>query len=390
MKEALKRFKNLARLLMALLAAVFYCYPSRGIFVLGLTGTKGKSLTLELINAALEKAGKKTALLSSARVKMGGESEENLTGNTMPGRAFVQRFLRRAVDRKMDYVLIEVTSEGIARHIHERIDWDAGLFLNLHPEHIEAHGSFENYRSTKVEFFKYIAERSRKNPKYFFINKDDPNAKYFEEAAAKNKIIYFGGGFLSANYAAAETVARTLGLDEKIIKEALKEFKGLPGRMEFVQKEPFIVLIDYAHTPESLAEIYKYAVSLNPRKIIGVLGSAGGGRDKWKRPKLGEIAAGFCDELVLTNEDPYDEPPLEIIEEIGRGVEESGSEVKLYKILDREEAIEKAVSLAGKGDAVLITGKGSEPYIHLARGRKLAWSDKKIALQALAQNEEKI
>lgn len=390
MKETLKRFKDLVRLLMASLAAVFYRCPSRGIFVLGLTGTKGKTLTLELINAVLERAGKKTALLSSTRIKIDRESGENLTGNTMPGRAFIQRFLRRAVDRKMDYVLIEVTSEGIARHIHEHIDWDAGLFLNLHPEHIEAHGSFENYRSAKVEFFKYIAECSRKKPKYFFINKDDFNAKYFEEAAAKNKIIYFGGGFLRANYAAAEAVGRTLGLDEKIIKEALEEFKGLPGRMEFIQKKPFIVLIDYAHTPESLAEVYKYAVSLNPRKIIGVLGSAGGGRDKWKRPKLGEIAAGFCDELVLTNEDPYDEDPLEIIEEIGRGAEESGSEVNLYKILDREEAIEKAVSLAGEGDAVLITGKGSEPYIHLARGKKLPWSDKKTALQALAQNEEKI
>ena len=151
----------------AFLGALFFGFPSRRIFVLGVTGTKGKSTVLELINVILEAAGKKTALLSSIRIKIGKQSQKNYIGNTMPGRAFIQRFLRQAVKAGCDYALIEVTSQGVLQHRHRFIKWDAALFTNLAPEHIEAHGSFENYRGTKISFFTHIGLYSEKKFKQF-------------------------------------------------------------------------------------------------------------------------------------------------------------------------------------------------------------------------------
>lgn len=409
--------------LLTFLGNRFYGQPSRSIFVLGVTGTKGKSTVLELTNAILEAAGKKTALLSSIRRKIGNRSEQNLTGNTMPGRFFIQKFLRAAVQAGCEYALIEVTSEGVAQHRHRFIDWDAAIFTNLSPEHIERHGSFENYRSAKVGFFKSLAF-SKKEKKYFFINAEDRNRRHFEEAAEltpNREIIFFSrdnfvhneigrrygleskvgrrliGDWLLADFnlenaAAAVAFVRTRGIDWPVIEKALSNFRGAPGRLEFVQKTPFAVVVDYAHTPDSLRQVYE---TLKPNsfkkrsanKMICVLGSAGGGRDKWKRPEMGKIAATYCDKVVLTNEDPYDEEPQEIVRQIENGFLEAVKS-KLgpddhFHILDRRAALKYAIELAKKGDVVVVTGKGSEPWLHLARGEKIPWSEKKIIEEIL-------
>ena len=377
--------KTVYHYLLAWLGDLIYRRPSRKIFVLGVTGTKGKTTVLELIAFILERAGKKTAVSSSLRYLH--------SAMTMPGRFFLQRFLRQAVKNSCDYALIEVTSEGVRQHRHRFINWDGAMFLNLAPEHIEAHGSFEKYRKAKLDFFRHHSGKI----KTFFINKDDSNARYFIDAARDGQVVLYGksdlpsqlpGEFNQYNISAAAAFARSQGIDEEVIKKAVAEFPGVPGRMEFIQRQPFAVVIDYAHTPDSLREVYRTlrSKSANPEsamrdpKLICVLGAAGGGRDKWKRPEMGKIASQYCDAVVLTNEDSYDETPEEIIFQIENGL---ANHKNYFKIIDRREAIKKAIGLARPGDMVVVTGKGNESWIHLKKGKKIPWSDRGVVLELL-------
>lgn len=399
-----KFFKSTYHCLLAWLGSVIYNRPSRQIYVLGVTGTKGKSTVLELVNAILEKAGKKTALLSSVRIKIDVLTEKNLTDNTMPGRFFIQKFLRQAVDAKCDYALLEVTSEGVRQYRHRFIDFDTALFLNLAREHIESHGSFEKYRSTKVSFFSDVAIFSKKSRKLFFINQEDLNNGFFVDAVrGRGEVYYFNreeflikklgrrrsalGDWLSADFnlenaAAAARVTEILGIDWPTIKSALSSYKGLEGRMDSIQEKPFRVVVDYAHTPDSLEKVYKN-LSAKSQRLVCILGSAGGGRDKWKRPEMGRIASEYCKYIVLTDEDPYDEDPKNILKAVKSGIFNEFPEANIYEILDRRDGIKKAISLAKRGDTVIITGKGSENWIHVANGQKIPWNERKVVEEVL-------
>jgi UDP-N-acetylmuramoyl-L-alanyl-D-glutamate--2,6-diaminopimelate ligase len=397
--------------LLAYFGHLLYGAPSKKIFVIGITGTKGKTTALEFINIILETAGKKTALFSSTTRKIGKERRKNPTETTMPGRFALQRFFRGAVQAGCGYALVEVTSEGVTKHRHRFIHWDAAVFLNIHAEHIEAHGSFEDYLGAKLDFFRYV-KHSRKKKKYFFINKDDSRAPDFHEAAELTKrkdIIFFSrddvsralneinneynpdwllADFNAENAAAANAVARTLGIGDEEVWNAFRNFKGLKGRMDFACKEPFAVVVDYAHTPNSLLKVYENLrrppLFKKGSRLICVLGSAGGGRDKWKRPELGRIAAHHCDQIFLTDEDPYDEKPMKILEDIKMGIPSDETPVPpVEMVLDRREAIEKAILVAEAGDVVVITGKGSEEWIHVANGEKIPWDDRKTAEEIL-------
>ncbi len=407
----------------------FHGAPSRKIFVIGVTGTKGKTTTLELLNAMLEAAGKRTALLSSLRVKVGERTEKNPTTNSMPGRSRIQRFLRDAVHAKCGYALIEVTSQGVVQHRHRFINWNIGIITNLHPEHIESHGSFEKYRAAKLGFLQYVVKKGGK----VFLNRDDENFPFFAHAlearggggkAGSPRVIAYaredarldeylpkdtplsaslGGGaargarggvnggarpkfllsdFNERNIATAAAVARELGVSDKTIAGALAHFNGVPGRMEFVTAGPYTAIADYAHTPDSLEAAYRAAKPApSPHypepKLICVLGAAGGGRDRWKRKAFGEIAAAYCDEIVLTDEDPYDEDPREIVREVRSGILGGDPDLaNVYEVMDRREAIRKAVALARPGDVVIGTGKGSEDWIHVAWGGKIPWNER--------------
>jgi len=175
--------KGIYHYLLAWIGSMFYRHPSTDIYVIGVTGTKGKSSTVELINTLLESQGKKTALVSSIRFKIDRENKKNDTGMTMPGRFFLQRFLRKAVRKGCEYAIIEVTSQGIKQHRHRFIDFDVAVFLNLRPEHIEAHGSFETYRRIKAKFFRDVARKSKAPQKLFFVNDEEPSKEYFIAAA---------------------------------------------------------------------------------------------------------------------------------------------------------------------------------------------------------------
>lgn len=407
----LSYIKNLYHLALAGLMAVLYGFPSRKLYVLGVTGTKGKSTIIALISAILGAAGKRVAFLSSVEVRMGDAVEKNKTSMTMPGRGYLQRFLARAAKSKCDYALLEVTSQGVAQYRHRFIDFDAALVTNLHPEHIESHGSFSAYRDAKCRFFADV-RRSRKPNKLFFINAAMAERPCFEDAVGNNEIIFFEredfvntdlknhynldsaaaksmlsswlqNDFNLENVAAAVAFARTQNIPDNIIFQALQDFHGVSGRIEYVARKPFAVIVDYAHTPDSLEAVYK-AASANGEKLICVLGAAGGGRDKWKRPKMGEIAAKYCQEIILTNEDPFDEPPMQILEDIEKGIFGAAREVQYEKILDRREAIAKAIAIASPGDAVILTGKGSEQSIRVAGGKKLPWNERAIVEEILS------
>ncbi len=402
--------------LMAFLSALIYRFPSRKIFVLGVTGTKGKTSTVEIISSILEEAGYKTAVASSLRFKINKEFQKNEHKMTMTCRFFTKKLLRKAVNEKCQYALLEMTSEGAAQHRHKFIKLNALVFTNLAPEHIESHGSFENYRNAKLKLFKALGKSKTKN-KIIIVNEDDKNADYFLNFDVPQKIKYglknlesyelksdgidfqingqkisskLYGEFNLYNILAAIAFAKSQNIKVGTIKKAIEKFSGIEGRMEEIKLEPldsargeqnFNVIVDYAHTPDSLEKVYK--VFQNTRKIC-VLGSAGGGRDKWKRPKMGKIAATHCDKIILTNEDPYDENPRQILSEIKSGISKSKFLISnVNEILDRREAIRKALELAQAGDIVIITGKGAEPWLMGTNGTKIKWDDRQIAREEL-------
>lgn len=386
-RSVFKFFQPYYHRLLAKAAAIIYGFPSRNLRVIGVTGTNGKTTLVHLLTAVLEASGEPVASASSLRFKIRNNEWKNTLKMTMPGRFAVQKFLRNAVRAGCKYAVIEVTSEGIKQFRHEGIDFYMAILTNITPEHIESHGTFSNYRAAKAELFK--------KAKIHILNGEDPSIEYFMKIPAKEKIVYtkkdlpkdfnlkLPGEFNIENAVAAYYAAKYLGVELQIIKSVLESFENVPGRMEFVQRDPFAVVVDYAHTPDALAKVYK--TLKNSGKLICVLGSAGGGRDKWKRPEMGKISARYCDRIILTNEDPYDENPKYIIGDVEKGVLfGASSQAMEYKIiLDRREAIHEAVKIAGVGDTVVVTGKGAEPWMMLAGGKKLPWDDREAAREEL-------
>lgn len=371
---------------LAFLGAIIYRFPSRKLIVIGVTGTNGKSTVVELASKILAAAGYKVASLSSIKFKIGGKEWPNTLKMTMPGRFKLQRFLRQALNSGSKYAVLEVTSEGIKQYRHKFIDFEVAVFTNLSPEHIETHGSFENYRAAKGKLFKITKG-------VHIINLDDENAEYFLRFPAKKKYSYglnkgdinnkdiqfklrLIGDFNIYNALAATCVGLSQGINLEICKKVLEAAGGIPGRMQEVISSPFKVFVDYAFTPNALEKVYQtLTTNHKPQttKLICVLGACGGGRDKWKRPVLGKLAAKYCQEVIVTNEDPYDEDPMEIINQVAAGTREMA-----IKILDRREAIRKSLELAKPNDLVVITGKGCEPWICLKRAKKIPWDDRTV------------
>lgn len=398
--------------LLAFLAAAAYGFPSHKIKVIAVTGTKGKTSTAEILSAIFEEAGLKTAVLGTLHFKIGQEKERNLFKMTMPGRFFVQKFLKKAVKNKCDYAILEITSEAVKQFRHKFIALNALIFTNLAPEHIESHGSYEKYKQAKLEIAKALS-KSKKRPRVLVVNKDDKEAESFLRIPVDKALAYslsdaepyktgeqgieftfenekisslLLGQFNIYNILAAATLARSYGMPMSAIKNAVKSITGICGRMEQINPlagggQKFQVIVDYAHTPDSLKQAYK---ALAGKKLICVLGNTGGGRDKWKRKVMGEIADNHCTTIILTNEDPYDEDPIEIIKEMKEGVKKTPCEI----IIDRREAIKRAIALGRElGDkcAVIITGKGTDPYIMGPNNTKIPWDDCAVAGEELAK-----
>lgn len=414
------------------LAAVCYGNPSKHMIVVGITGTNGKSTVAYLIAKIFEEAGHKVGLTSTAVIKIGTEERLNDMKMTMPGRMWLQRILRKMLRTGCDYVIIETSSEGIIQYRHRHIHYDAAVFTNLAPEHLERHGGFENYKKAKLALFEHLASHNPKKfhgkivPRTIVSNLDDAHAKDFVAPFAveqkvmfslsekqvpdyamslltpsKNKIsalgnffsiggvdfeTKLGGRFNLENCLAAIALATSYGVDLDICAKALLKIDNVPGRMEFVDEgQPFYAVIDYAPEPNSLKAIYEALGSLSYKRLIHVLGSAGGGRDVSRRPVLGQMAAEKADVVIVTNEDPYDDDPEEIIRQVSIGAQKAGKILgkNLFKVSERAEAIKKAIELAKSDDMVLFTGKGAEQAIVGPKGKKSPWSERGEVEQAL-------
>jgi len=394
---------------LAFIANIVYRSPSKKIKVVAVTGTKGKTSVTEIINAILEEAKYKTAVSNTIRFKVDDKSKDNLYKMSMPGRFFTQRFLRQAVNAKCDYVVLEVTSQGAALNRHRFICFDALVFTNIAPEHIESHGSFENYIKAKLDIAHAVAKSSKK-PTIIVANSDDKESRRFlahtfaqkwpyELADAEPYVLLkegfdmtahgtkihsnLSGVFNIMNEVAAITFAQTQNIPMATCKKAIEKFTGIRGRVEKIDEgQDFDVIVDYAHTPDSLQKFYD--VFRGTRRIC-VLGNTGGGRDTWKRDEVAKIAESECDEIILTNEDPYDDDPQKIVDDMAKAI----TKKKPHVIMDRREAIKKAISLAKSGDSVLITGKGTDPYIMGPNNTKIPWSDAHVAREELLKLKKK-
>lgn len=395
---------------LAYAGAVKYKHPSRNITLIGITGTKGKSSTTEILTRILEADGKKVASLSTIQFKIGEKVERNLFKMTMPGRFFVQQFLREAVDAGCEYAVVEMTSEGAKQFRHKFLEIDTLIFTNLSPEHIESHGSFEKYKQAKLLLAQAV-EESTKRPRSLVSNIDDEHGKDFLSFAVEHKLLYslkdltlytlhkdsislvldnvtirvpLVGLFNVYNTLAAITYAQSIGVSLKTIQDALRDLPGIAGRVQHIEspansQKKVTAVVDYAHTPDSLQKFYEAF----PDKVkVCILGNTGGGRDTWKRPEMGAIAEKYCNHIILTNEDPYDEDPQKIVDEMKKGMSEQAS---VEIIMDRKEAIRHAIQTAPPEGYVLISGKGTDPFIMGPNDTKIPWSDAEVTKELLSE-----
>jgi UDP-N-acetylmuramoyl-L-alanyl-D-glutamate--2,6-diaminopimelate ligase len=416
------------------LAQLLAGFPARGMITIGVTGTEGKTSTVSYISNLLEAAGHKTGFTSTATFKVGPRVAMNAMKMTMPGRMSLARLLKRIKNSGARYLIVENTSEGLRQHRHAGIAYDVAVFTNLSPEHIESHGSFENYRKAKEMLFSSLAH-SRRKPgvkKIIVANLDDANAKHFLsydadekwgftlEGTGSHEVTHvvrpaeyscgpdgiefvlndkagnsvrintaLVGIFNLKNMLAAAAVALSQGISLEKVKEGLEKLEPVPGRMEPINEgQDFTVIVDYAHAPSSLKLVYTtLREQLAPgKKLIAVLGSAGGGRDKGKRPVMGELAARLVDFSIITNEDPYDEEPSEIIKHVARGFLQAGKKKgsDFVEVLDRREGIRWALEKARPGDIVVITGKGCESVIMSEAGKRIPHDDRTVAREIIA------
>lgn len=385
----------------AWLLAAFYGFPGHRMVVIGVTGTKGKSSVSDMLFTVLHHAGYPAAVAGTIRFAIGEDSEPNLFKMTVPGRGFIHAFLARARAQGARYAVVELTSESVRQHRHRYLSLDALVFTNLQKEHIESHGGLEQYAAAKLEIGKELG-RSPKRPRAIIANADDPrSAPYlalpveqqlpFSYSEATDVILGPGtatftyqdvrfslklpGSFSIMNALAVIRAASFVGVPLPVIAEGLAKLERIPGRTERIEEgQNFQAIVDYAHTPDSLRALYE----AYPCRRICVLGNTGGGRDTWKRPEMGRIAEEYCDAVILTNEDPYDEDPHAIVAAMAAGMKRT-PEI----IMDRRAAIAHALSLARSGDAVLITGKGTDPYIMGANDTRTPWSDAAVVREEL-------
>jgi len=436
------------------LAALVYWFPSRRLIIIGITGTAGKTSTAYLTAKMLQAAGYKTGFTSTAVFSDGENEWLNDRKMTMPGRFFIQKFLRRMVKNSCSYAIVETTSEGIKQFRHRFINYDVLLFTSLYPEHIESHGSFDKYREAKGKLFSHIrygaikyvdADHFVVRPrnaikkldltrisKTIIVNGDDDNANYFLNFWSEAKSVYsfrpeasrdffvkqlnseamvsdftcvkgsdislsaqgtsfkineqpvnlqILGKFNADNALAAAAIGLNQNIPLDKIIMGLETVRSLAGKMEKIDVgQDFTAIVDYSFEPKAVEKLYDVISLLPHNRIIHLLGSTGGGRDKSRRPILGQLAGSKADFVIVSNEDPYDEDPGDIIDQVAAGAESVGKELDkdLFKVLDRREGIKKALELATKDDLLLFTGKGAEQYICLANGTKLPWNEREV------------
>ncbi|MBU2052237.1 UDP-N-acetylmuramoyl-L-alanyl-D-glutamate--2,6-diaminopimelate ligase [Patescibacteria group bacterium] len=347
----------------AILANLWFGYPSRRLKVIGVTGTSGKTTTAHLIHHLLQAVGFKVALISS--ISAPGLHVTN------PEPFTLQKMLKKLVGQGYQYLVLEVTSHGLDQYRNWGIPFTYGVLTNITHEHLDYHRFFNQYRQAKLKLVRLA--------KIAVLNRDDPSFK-LAQAVARGKTLIFTDkpDFLAANVNAATAVALDLGIGRQKIEAALKSFPGIPGRMEVVLEKPFTVVIDFAHKPDALEKALQFLRRRTKGRIIAVFGCAGL-RDHLKRPIMGEISGRLADMTILTAEDPRTEEVNQIINEIKTGF---NTRKKLYLEPDRQKAINLAIRLAKPGDVVGLFGKAHEKSMCFGT-IEYPWSEHQAVKKAL-------
>lgn len=418
--------KNKLHKMEAQIACVKYGHPASKIKIIGVTGTKGKTSVCNMIASILDAAGIKNAMETTINTKIGDKITSHATKSrwvTTPPASVVQKFLKEAVQEKCEYAILETTSHAIDQNRIYGIKYDVLVYTNLSHEHLEYHKTKENYLNAKLKVFKDNPEAK------FVINMDDANWEKFNSFPAKDKFLYsikklvehgvvarkilpsansvtftaaydngqnivnmkLPGIFNVQNALAAFCTGLALNVNPDKIKKGLEDIELIAGRMEAIRvskDQDFTVIVDYAHNADSLKNVYETVrdgMKNSGGRLIAVLGATGR-RDKTKRPIMGALAGRYADLVIFTDEDPYDEDPNEIIEQVAEGIHKGAKKKhqwhlhrNYWKVLDRAQAIHKAIKEAEKNDVVLITGKGAEEVMAVGLQKFIPFSDGKIA-----------
>ncbi|WP_084659133.1 UDP-N-acetylmuramoyl-L-alanyl-D-glutamate--2,6-diaminopimelate ligase [Thermogemmatispora onikobensis] len=406
-------------------AAAFYGYPARQLWTIGVTGTDGKTTTCNLICTILETAGLASGLMTTANFKLKGKEWENTTRQSTLEALEIQALLRRMLDAGVTHAVIEATSHGLELARVRGCEFDVGVVTNITSEHLDFHGTVENYRRAKARLFEMLdinRQKTLPTRAAAVLNRDDssfafllpfchaPVLDYGIDTPASFQVteLELGatgtrfsvrfpherqpvpmstplvGRFNVSNCLAAIAVTYHLGLSPSQIAQGLARARSVSGRMEHVAAgQPFSVIVDYAHTPDSLQKVLATLRPLTPGRLLLVFGSAGE-RDVQKRPAMGAVAAQMTDFFVITDEDPREEDRLKILQEIAKGAIAAGKQEgrDFLCIADRRTAIATALAAARPGDTVLLAGKGHEQSIIMGR-EKLPWNERQVALEEL-------
>ena len=410
---------------LAWLADAFYDHPSRQLGLIGVTGTKGKSTTTNLVAEVFQRAGLTSGLMSTLNFRIGDRDWENETRQTTQESLENHAMLAEMARQGARYAVVETSSHGLALHRVTGMAYDVGIVTNITSEHLEFHGTVEQYRRDKARLFEGLdptADKGLGAKKAAILNRDDSSYAYLlpfcrvpvltyaiEQPAdiravdlalsgerSRFRVVTPGGEvqidtpligrFNVYNCLATIAGGYTQGISLDNMAETLARLKGIPGRMERIDcGQPFTVIVDYAHTPDSLEQVFRLLRPLTPGRIIAVFGSAGE-RDTQKRPKQGAVSARLADLTFLTDEDCREEDPHKILDEIAAGALEAGAEIgkNLWLMVDRRQAIAAAFDAAHPGDTVLLAGKGHEHSIIVGR-EMLPWDEREVARELLRE-----
>ena len=411
------------RTALANLACAFYKYPANQLCTIGVTGTDGKTTTSNLISAIFEAAGIQTGLMTTANFKISGQEWENATRQSTLEALEIQQYLQRMLTAGVTHAIIEATSHGLELQRVRGCNFDIGVVTNITHEHLDFHKTIDQYRRAKARLFEMLDSTRDKElgiHPVAILNRDDVSYKvlkpychvpildYGIERAASIRAVdiqldthstrflvllpntefmvetQLVGHFNVSNCLAAIATAYSQGVPPAAIARGLAQVKGITGRMESINEgQPFTVIVDYAHTPDSLEKVLVTLRPLTTGRLMAVFGSAGE-RDVQKRPIMGRIAAQMTDFFVITDEDPREEDRIQILQDIAKGAVAVGKRQgrDFLCIANRTEAIASAFAHAQAGDTVLLAGKGHEQSIIIGR-QKLPWDDRQVAREEL-------
>jgi UDP-N-acetylmuramoyl-L-alanyl-D-glutamate--2,6-diaminopimelate ligase len=411
------------RAVLAPIASRFYGYPGESLRVIGVTGTDGKTTTTYLIESMLRTAGSRTGLLGTIAIRVADRVIEHDSRQTTPESLEIQRLLAQMRDASVDWAIIEATSHGLALPRLDCCPFDIGVVTNITREHLDFHGTIEEYRRAKARLLERVDARcDRPAPRGVVLNADDVGARAIARSAHAGPLIWYSsqaraadivatdielgnagtrfrlttpsgsidvrlgliGRFNVDNALAAAGVGHLIGLSPEQVARGLGGLGGVPGRLRRIDLgQPFLVVVDYAHTPESLEKTLRLVRGLTSKRVIAVFGSAGE-RDRTKRPLQGRIGVQFADLSIFTSEDPRCEDPEQIITEIVGGAVAVGAVEgrDFLRIEDRRTAVRTAIERATPGDAVVLAGKGHERCMIYGMERR-PWDEEHEAVAAL-------